>query len=435
MTNDTVLVARDREEQPVDASAAQDMTESKSRESQDPQAQKMEAIGQLAGVVAHDFNNLLTIICGYSDILIRMSHSDDPRMKPIEEIRKAGDRAKSLTHQLLAFSRKQVLEPRVLDLNMVVKNVETMLQRLIGEDIRLTAALDPTISLVKVDPGQLEQIIINLAVNARDAMPQGGSLTVETCNAEVNEAYCREHPGCQPGHYVMLSMTDTGCGMTPEVQAHIFEPFFTTKERGKGTGLGLATVYGIVKQSNGYIAVYSEPEQGTSVKVYLPQVREPLPTERPFREVGLIPHGNETVLLVEDDRAILAFAQEILESCGYSVITAADGREAVRLADAYREPIHLLVSDVVMPHMSGRLVAEQVATLKPGIGVLFISGYADDAVFRHGIVQSETHFLQKPFLPHQLAQKVREVLDDGRDPFGGAPANQSLQLALGDLVD
>ena len=411
------VIERDAEGKPLRACGTHlDITERKRAEAEKEklqaqlnQAQKMEILGQLSGGIAHDFNNLLTVICGYSDMLMPMLPANDPKRKMIDAIQEAGYQAAALTRQLLAFSRKQVLEPKVLDLKAVVSNVEKILRRLIGEDIRLTFVLDPTISPVKIDPGQLEQVIINLALNARDAMPRGGQLAIETVNAKLTVENCP--PDCKPGSYVLLSVTDTGSGMTPEVKARIFEPFFTTKEPDKGTGLGLATVYGIIKQSEGHITVCSEPGQGTTFTIYLPQVRESLPSGKSLQGVHLMPHGNETALLVEDEDAVRTLAEHVLRRCGYTVLAAADGREAVRLAQSHQGPIHLLISDVVMPHIDGRVVAEQVAALIPGIKVLFVSGYMDDVVIRHGIVQAETPFLQKPYSPSQLAQKVREVLN------------------------
>ena len=386
-----------------------DVTEQRQLEGQLLHAQKMEAVGRLAGGVAHDFNNLLTVIMSYGDMLLEDLPRDAPYREDVAEIRKAAIAASALTRQLLAFSRQQVLEPRVLDVNAVLAGTEQLLTRLIGEDVHLTISLATTVGLVKVDPGQLEQIIMNLAVNARDAMPQGGRLTIETGNAEMDETYVRGHPLAHAGRYVMLAVSDTGIGMDAETQARIFEPFFTTKQVGKGTGLGLATVYGIVKQSGGFIWVYSEPGHGTTFKIYLPQVDEPeSPAAAPVPPaVG----GSETVLVVEDVAAVRAVAREMLERRGYTVLEAPDGATALRLAGKHRGEIHLLLTDVVMPGGSGRALADQLLGLRPTMKVLYMSGYTDDAVVRHGILQEGIAYLQKPFTPENLARKVRAALD------------------------
>jgi|SRR5579883_360891 len=392
-------------------SLAQDVTDRKVLESRLRQAQKMEAVGQLASGVAHDFNNLLTIINGYSEIIQSQLQPDNPVRGLAREIGQAGERAASLTRQLLAFSRNQVLEPKVLSLNAVVTDTERMLRRLIGEDVTVSTVLDPALAKVKADLGQIEQMLMNLAVNARDAMPQGGRLTIETANAELDETYTRAYPDLRAGRYVMLAVTDTGTGMTEEVKAHIFEPFFTTKEPGKGTGLGLATVFGIVKQSGGHVTVYSELGQGTTFKVYLPTVEEKVTSGKSHPGVKLIRRGTETILLTEDEPALRALGRHVLEGHGYTVLEAGHGEKALRVADEYQGTIHLLVTDVVMPGMSGRQLAERLTGLLPGIKVLYLSGYTDDAVVRHGVLQAETAFLQKPFTPSALAQKVRDVLD------------------------
>jgi two-component system cell cycle sensor histidine kinase/response regulator CckA len=389
---------------------ARDVTEQRRLEGQLLHAQKMEAIGRLAGGVAHDFNNLLTVILSYSDLLLEDLPPEAGGRDDVAEIRKAAVAASSLTRQLLAFSRQQVLEPRVLDVNAVVASTEKLLTRLLGEDVRLATTLAPDLGAVKVDPGQLEQIIMNLAVNARDAMPRGGHLTIETGNVDMDESYVREHPVAQPGRYVMLAVSDTGVGMDAVTQAQIFEPFFTTKEPGKGTGLGLATVYGIVKQSGGFIWVYSEPGHGTSFKIYLPRV-----DERVVPAAAAVQHrvgGSETVIVVEDVAAVRTVAREMLGRHGYRVLEAADGDTALRLAAKHQGPIHLLLTDVVMPDVSGRELADQLAALRPGMRVLFMSGYTDDAVVRHGVLQEGIAYLQKPFTPDTLARKVREVLDE-----------------------
>jgi PAS domain S-box-containing protein len=395
------------------------VTERRSIEEQLRQAQKMEAIGQLAGGVAHDFNNLLTVISGYSDILITGGQLDEGKKALVREISKAGDRAASLTRQLLAFSRRTVLAPRMLDLNALVSDHEKMLRRLIGEDVTLTARLDPLVKCVKADAGQLEQVILNLAVNARDAMPQGGELTIETDNVELDETYAQTHPDVNPGPYVLLAVRDTGCGMTAEVMARIFEPFFTTKGPGKGTGLGLATVYGIVKQSGGHIAVSSEPNRGTTFKIYLPAF-EARPSGKSFPGIQPMPKGSETILLVEDEDAVRAIARHTLESCGYRALEASNGADALRRCTQHQARIDLIVTDVVMPGMAGRPLIERLKGLWPDIKVLYMSGYTDDAVIRHGVLQAQAAFLQKPFAPHALATKVREVLD--QDQHGNVPS-------------
>jgi len=390
-----------------------DVSERKRLERQVIQSQKMEAIGQLAGGVAHDFNNLLTIINGYSDLLLSRLRPDDPMRELLSEIYRAGERAGTLTRQLLAFSRQQVLEPKVLDLNAVVSDTEKMLRRLIGEDIILTYVPNGTAGRVRVDPGQVEQILMNLAVNARDAMPQGGRLTIETRRVTLDEHYARTRPDVRPGEYTMLAISDTGCGMDDAIKAHIFEPFFTTKGPGKGTGLGLATVYGIVKQSGGSVDVYSELGHGTTFKIYFPQVQEAVSPGKSFHGVPVMPHGSETVLLVEDEDAVRSLARHVLRSCGYTVLEAGDGRTAVELVEDHKGTIDLLLSDVVMPYLGGRQLAERLAALRPGLKVLFLSGYTDDAVVRHGVLEADYAFLQKPFTPTSLAQKVRAVLDGG----------------------
>lgn len=388
----------------------QDITTRVQLEEQLRHAQKMEAIGQLAGGVAHDFNNLLTVINGYSNLLLAKLPADDRNQRYVQSIHDAGERATALTRQLLAFSRKQILEPKVVDLSNIISNVEEMLQRLIGEDITLRTVLAAGHSYVKVDQNQLEQVVMNLAINARDAMPWGGCLTLETHNIILDEAYCRLHTEIKPGLYVRLAITDTGMGIAPADQARIFEPFFTTKSAGKGTGLGLATVFGIVKQSGGHIKVYSETDVGTCFKIYLPVVG-PASLETIPLPAALPAHGDETILLVEDDPAVRKIAKLVLKEYGYHILEAQDGAEALQLVDHQTKQIQLLLTDVVMPRLGGSLLVEQLRNLLPDLKVLYMSGYTDDAVVRHSILHEECAFLHKPFSPIMLAQKVREVLD------------------------
>jgi nitrogen-specific signal transduction histidine kinase len=388
-----------------------DITERKLLEDQLRQSQKMEAIGQLAGGVAHDFNNLLTVMNGYAEIVMSSLPAENPHKGLLAEVVKAGNRASSLTSQLLAFSRKQILAPKVLNLNDVVENAEKMLRRMIGEDVLLVTAYDTSLNHVKVDPGQVEQVIVNLAINARDAMPQGGTLTIGTCNIDLDEEQCLQYPGCKPGSYVAITMTDTGSGMTPEVKARIFEPFYTTKEVGKGTGLGLAMVYGIVKQSDGYIAVDTTVGVGTTFKIFLPCVSDTEDSSRPDDGETLPRRGNETVLLVEDEEGVRKLARLILEMHGYKVLEASSGREAINLENTHVGPIHLLITDVVMPEISGRQLVESLLPRHQGLKVLYMSGYTDDAIVRHGVMDASDSFLQKPFSLPSLAKKVRDVLD------------------------
>jgi two-component system cell cycle sensor histidine kinase/response regulator CckA len=376
------------------------------------QWQKVEAIGRLAGGVAHDFNNLLMTIKGCSELLLNDFDRRDPRRDEVEEIRKAAERATSLTRQLLAFGRRQVLQPQVLDLNVVVSNMNKMLHRLIGEDVQLNTVLAPDLWPVKVDPGQIEQVLMNLAVNARDAMPQGGQLTLETANVIHDEEYAREHISVSPGFYVMLAVSDTGMGMDKETQSHLFEPFFTTKEKGKGSGLGLSTAYGIVKQSGGNIWAYSELGRGTTFKIYMPRVEKATKRYKPKASAATVaPGGTETILLVEDEDSVRAMVSKVLQSKGYTVLQASHGQEALQISDGHQGPIHLMVTDVVMPHMSGRELAEKLAAIRPEMGVLYMSGYPDKTIIHHGVLEAGTAFLQKPFTLNALEWKVREVLD------------------------
>jgi signal transduction histidine kinase len=372
-------------------------------------AQKMEAIGRLAGGVAHDFNNLLTAILGYSQLALVRLAATDPGRQAVEEIERAGQRAASLTSQLLAFSRKQMLQPVVLDLNELVGNMQGMLYRLLGEDIHLVTILRPGLWKVRADRGQIEQVIMNLAVNARDAMPHGGTLTIEMQNIELGEDEMRGHTDLILGHYVMLRVSDTGCGMDAATMARIFEPFFTTKLRGKGTGLGLSMVYGIVKQSNGDICVSSEPGHRTTFKVYLPQVNESGEQLEP-EEMAEIPAGCETILLVEDEEAIRKLTCEVLRMNGYTVLEAIDAEHARSIAGNYPGEIHLLLTDVVMPRMSGKVLADFLSPTRPTMKVIYMSGYTDDAILHHGVLNPGTSFLQKPFTLSVLVRKVYEAL-------------------------
>jgi len=405
------------------SSVARDITESKGMEETLRQAQRMESVGQLAGGVAHDFNNLLGVILGYTELLLERLGQDDRQRKDIEEIQKAGERAALLTRQLLAFSRKQVLQPKVLDLNSVVAGAEKLLQRLIGEDIDLLVVLDPVLGCVKADSGQLEQIIMNLAVNARDAMPAGGKLTIETSNTELDEGYAAKHPFTAPGPYVMLTVTDTGCGIDAQTKGRIFEPFFTTKEFGKGTGLGLSTVYGIVKQSGGSVWVYSEIGIGTSFKIYLPcvgPVHEFMPSSDKVEKVD---RGSLTIMIVEDDAALLQVTHRSLEEIGYTILVALSPAEAIRTSERHPGPIHLMVTDVIMPGMSGAQLASHLSATRPEMKVLYVSGYTDDAIVHHGVLEPGLAFLPKPFSPKALARKVGDVLATvlpSSDPAGHA---------------
>ncbi len=389
-----------------------DITERKQLEEQLRQSQKMEAIGRLAGGVAHDFNNVLTVITGYSELLLqrRLGSGDTPR-REVEEIKKASKRAASLTSQLLAFSRKQMFQLQVLDLNAVISNMETMLRRLIGEDIALNTVLDPRLERIRADPSQIEQVIMNLAVNARDAMPQGGKLTIETMNFDLDSLHVRRHVDLEPGPYVKLLVRDTGSGMDRETLSHIFEPFFTTKEQGKGTGLGLATVYGIITQSGGYIEAYSELGQGTMIEICLPRIEGPAEAAKSDKP-GHRPRGSETILLVEDEESVRELARHILGLDGYTVLEASNGKSALQISEQHPDPIHLLLTDVVMPGgLSGRGLVERLTPLRPEIKVLYVSGYSNDTIIDNVILSPGTAFLQKPFTLADLTGKVRELLD------------------------
>ncbi len=390
-----------------------DISERKRLEAQLRQSQKMEAFGQLAGGVAHDFNNLLTVIKGYSDMLLMQLPANEPKARMVDQIRLAGERAAALTRQLLAFSRRQVLELKVLDINAVVTHTGEMLRRLIGEDVQFTTVLSPGVRSVRFDPGQIEQVIMNLAVNARDAMPQGGRLTIETADIDIDDLYTKLHPDVAPGAYVMLAVSDTGCGMTPEVKSRIFEPFFTTKAVGKGTGLGLAVVDGIVRQSAGSIVVYSEPGKGTTFRIFLPAV---LDSGEGALSSGPEPSysGTETVLLVEDEDSVREFVALALRQFGYTVLTASGAEAAIQLMTDKGGATDILVTDVVMPEISGRQLAETLQARFAGLKVLFLSGYTDDVVVRHGVLAASAAFLAKPFSSASLARKVRQVLDERR---------------------
>jgi two-component system cell cycle sensor histidine kinase/response regulator CckA len=405
----------DRDASPCFEVFAEDVTERRVLECQLRMAAKMEAIGRLSGGIAHDFNNLLGVIIGYSQILRRKLGEDSSLREHAEEVEKAGQRAVSLTRQLLAFSRQQILTPAVLNLNTLVSDMEKMLPRLIGEDIRVSVNLGPEIGSVKADAGQIEQVVMNLAVNARDAMPGGGKLVVETANIELDEAYARQHPGAKPGRYVMLVVTDSGMGMSAETLAHIFEPFFTTKEVGKGTGLGLATVYGVVKQSGGYIWVSSEIGKGASFQIFLPRVEESAAPNVARTAPAENSQGTETVLLVEDADALRKLARSFLVDHGFEVITASNGEEAVQVAMNHNGHIDLLLTDVVMPGMNGRVLADRLLSKRPGLKVVFISGYTDSFIAGHGVLEPGTHLLHKPFTEDALIRKIREVLDANRE--------------------
>jgi PAS domain S-box-containing protein len=436
---ETGLIARDGRRVEVSASIAmlrdaagaevgtlgvlKDIGERRHLEEQLRQSQKMDAIGRLAGGIAHDFNNLLTVIAGRAQLILSRLRPEEPIHRDATLVRTTADRAAALTQQLLAFSRKQVLQPQVLNLNSVVTGMEPMLGRLIGEDIDLSMVCAEGLGRVKADPGQIEQVIVNLVVNARDAMPEGGRLTVETADVALDLAYASRHFSVPAGPYVMLAVTDTGLGMDEQTRSRVFEPFFTTKGPGKGTGLGLATVYGIVKQSGGDIQLYSEVGCGTSFTIYLPRVAEhATEPDEPRSATTAVPRGDETVLLVEDEPEVRDLAREILEASGYNVLQACDAREAVLMAERHGGPIHLLLTDVIMPRQSGRALAERLRPLRPELQVLYMSGYTNEAIVRHGVLEPDTVFIQKPFTPAALGHKVRDTLDRARSRPGSAEA-------------
>jgi PAS domain S-box-containing protein len=391
---------------------ALDVTDRKQLEEQFRQAQKMEAVGRLAGGIAHDFNNLLMVIQGYADLLADRLPAGESLHRNAEQIQTAAQRADALTQQLLAFSRKQILAPKVLNVHSVVADMEKMLQRLIGEDIELETSSKADLWLVKADRSQIEQVVMNLAVNARDAMPKGGRLMIETANVEFDASVSHSPAVVAPGKYVMLAVTDNGCGMDAKTQAHIFEPFFTTKEKGKGTGLGLATVYGVVKQSGGYVWVYSEPGHGTTFKVYLPRIEDEVASAGRERgsQANALPRGSEVVLLVEDEAGVRELAREYLEMSGYTVFVAPDGHTALEMAAKHDGTIHLLMTDMVMPGIGGRELAERVQAARPDIKVLYMSGYTDSAVVHQGVLGTDAPLLQKPFTLATLTVKLREIL-------------------------
>jgi two-component system cell cycle sensor histidine kinase/response regulator CckA len=408
MTKKSLLTDKDGQKQIV--GVVRDITEHKNLETQLLQAQKMEAIGILAGGVAHDFNNLLNVINGYSELLLEDLEKGHPAREDIKQIHQAGQRAANLTSQLLAFSRKQILQAVTLDLNSVISQMSTMLRRLIREDIEFEFLAHPDLQPIHADPVQIQQMIMNLAVNARDAMPTGGKLTIETANVDFDETYIREHPVAKPGKYTMMAISDNGVGMEEDTKEHLFEPFYTTKERGKGTGLGLATVYGVVKQSNGFIWVYSEPGKGTTFKIYFPGKEGGIKSATAQRtESGF--RGTETILMVEDETAVRTLACRILKDRGYKVLEAMEGTEALRLAKEYSGEIHMVITDVIMPGSGGARLVAGLEAERPGIKALYISGYTDNAIVHHGILDSNVAFLQKPFTVEGLARKVRDVLD------------------------
>jgi len=409
--SDTAVVASGSDSHPVMEGIIVDITERKLLENQLQQSRRMEAVGRLAGGIAHDFNNLLTIIKGYAELALQRGGIPQELRGDVLQVENAAERASTLVRQLLAFSRRQVLQPKIIDLNAIVIGLDKLLGRLMGEHIEMVTRCGATVGNVKADPAQIEQVIMNLVVNARDAMPKGGRLTVETTNVELDSTYARDHVTVKPGPYVMLAVSDTGIGMSPETQAHIFEPFYTTKESGQGTGLGLSTVYGIVKQSGGYIWVYSEPGKGTTFKVYLPRVEEQVESKAEAKETPAARAGTETILLVEDEEAVRELASMILSAKGYSVVEARSSKEAEQIGAQRSGEIHLLLTDIIMPGTSGRELARRMMARHPRMRVLYMSGYTDNVLAQDGVLEQGVSFLQKPFTPADLAQKVREVLD------------------------
>jgi two-component system cell cycle sensor histidine kinase/response regulator CckA len=409
--SDTAVVVSESYSHPVMEGIIVDITERKLLENQLQQSRRMEAVGRLAGGIAHDFNNLLTIIKGYAELAVQRAGTQPELRADIQQIENAAERASTLIRQLLAFSRRQVLQPKIIDLNAIVLGLDKLLGRLMGEHIEMVTRCAGNVGHVKADPAQVEQVIMNLVVNARDAMPKGGRLTVETFNVDLDSTYARDHVSVKPGPYVMLAVSDTGIGMNPETVAHIFEPFYTTKESGQGTGLGLSTVYGIVKQSGGYIWVYSEPGKGTTFKVYLPRVAAQVDSKPEMTQLPAAAKGSETILLVEDEEAVRELASRILSAKGYSVVAAKNTREAEEFSEKHTGQIHLLLTDIIMPGTSGRELARRIAGRHPRTRVLYMSGYTDNVLAQGGVLEAGLSFLQKPFTPGALVQKVRDVLD------------------------
>jgi signal transduction histidine kinase/ActR/RegA family two-component response regulator len=409
--SDNAVVISGNDSHPVMEGLIVDITDRKLLENRLQQSHRMEAVGRLAGGIAHDFNNLLTIIKGYAEMALNRPGVPPEFTADVHQIGNAAERASTLIRQLLAFSRKQVLQPKSLDLNSIVESLDKLLNRLMGADIQMKTACSANIGRVKADPAQIEQVIMNLVVNARDAMPKGGRLTIETANVDLDANYARDHVSVKPGPYVMLAVSDTGMGMDAETQAHIFEPFYTTKGGGRGTGLGLSTVYGIVKQSGGYIWVYSEPGKGTTFKVYLPRVEEPVDAPAARAEQMAESRGNETILVVEDEDAVRELARTILAAQGYSVLVAGSAADAERMASDSSREIHLMLTDVVMPGVSGRELARRITSRNSKMQVLFMSGYTDNVIAHGGVLEDGVAFLQKPFTPRALTNKVRELLD------------------------
>jgi two-component system cell cycle sensor histidine kinase/response regulator CckA len=387
-----------------------DISQRKLLEEQLMHAQKMEAVGRLAGGVAHDFNNMLTVITGYNQMMLDDLLPSDPMREYAEEVLQAADRATAITNQLLSFSRRQIMQPRVISLNSVILHTEKMLRRLIGEDVELILHADPNIGNIRADPNHIEQAIVNLAVNSRDAMPTGGRVTIETSNARIDESYARTHLGVEPGEFVMLAVSDTGHGMDSATRQRIFEPFFTTKERGKGTGLGLSTVYGIVKQSGGDIWVYSEPGAGTTFKLYFPRVAQQVDVEACAAGADTLRSDGETVLVVEDEKSVRDLTILMLERLGHKVLAASNGSEAIEVSSTFPNRIALLLTDVVMPNMNGREVADKLSAARPDMRVLFLSGYTESTILHSGVLDSGFDFLPKPFTREALALKIREIL-------------------------